>query len=405
MKRITAVILLCLCALCLFGCGLKEKSKEKLKQTLAPSVYTGKEKSKQFSVQMEREKYGVGMDAFSYTVRNLTDEEIMVGIPFRLEIDLGTENSPEWYGIEFGEDFAFTMEAYSVPAYGERGFSFRADSFAGSLQSGRYRLVKPEGKNLGTAFAEFEITRSDADVSKDDPYGYKLLKKLPKKYPLEQALKDGCYIASGPEGTFMHAEALSEFIQKWQTGLPAQLRIVTYTEEGDPILQDLLYFPPENSDGYFTLTKDNTRDRLTTEGIISEPAYYSFIYEKDGEIWLSNSIYSEVTYRDEPCLLFTEKMLPDSELADAVNEAQWKAYTNSIVRYRRTDGQKDLMLMDEPRSFAYQANGFSEIVMLPGTVPAGVETEGIFWADEKNIGLHLSKGEDLSYNISDRKFK
>lgn len=86
----------------------------------------------------------------------------------------------------------------------------------------------------------------------------KLLEEVPQDYSMTQAIKDGCVVISVK--TVFNKSKLDSFIANTSADSENRqsdfIRIVQYTNEGDPIITDLEY---KKDDGYI-LTYDNTRD-------------------------------------------------------------------------------------------------------------------------------------------------
>jgi hypothetical protein len=93
-----------------------------------------------------------------------------------------------------------------------------------------------------------------------DPQRYTQLRetlaKIPMVYPWQDALDDKRYINLQTPPYIYNSATLKTFKDKISKGLPAELIIVTYTDEGDPILKIVNY------DGKtFLGILDTTRDR------------------------------------------------------------------------------------------------------------------------------------------------
>lgn len=82
------------------------------------------------------------------------------------------------------------------------------------------------------------------------------LEEVPQDYKLEQAILDGCLILT-EQGVY-HAEELDEFGSFVGMEQRFIVRMVTFTKEGDMLLQDIAYLPDQK---IFQIREDRTRDR------------------------------------------------------------------------------------------------------------------------------------------------
>ena len=86
----------------------------------------------------------------------------------------------------------------------------------------------------------------------------KILEEIPQEYSMQQAIKDGCVVIT--YNAVFNKNRLDSFITNTNANNENRqsdfIRIVLYTNEGDPIITDLEY---KKDDGYI-LTYDNTRD-------------------------------------------------------------------------------------------------------------------------------------------------
>ena len=112
-----------------------------------------------------------------------------------------------------------------------------------------------------------EITKMDLEsienIIDNNIDNRKALEKIPQEYSIQQAIKDGCVVISVK--TVFNKSKLDSFIANTSADSENRqsdfMRIVQYTNEGDPIITDLEY---KKDDGYI-LTYDNTRDAFGTD--------------------------------------------------------------------------------------------------------------------------------------------
>ncbi len=108
-----------------------------------------------------------------------------------------------------------------------------------------------------SAYTEKQLNSIEETVEKNIDE-QKLLKEIPQEYSMQQAIKDGCVVIS--YNAVFNKSKLDSFITNTNANNENRqsdfIRIVEYTNEGDPIITDLEY---KKDDGYI-LTYDNTRD-------------------------------------------------------------------------------------------------------------------------------------------------
>ena len=87
------------------------------------------------------------------------------------------------------------------------------------------------------------------------------LEEVPQDYDLEEAIFDGCFIQN-KQGVY-HVEELDEFGSFVGMKQKFIVRMVTFTKEGDMLLQDITYLPEQK---IFQIREDHTRDRNCNPG-------------------------------------------------------------------------------------------------------------------------------------------
>lgn len=139
---------------------------------------------------------------------------------------------------------------------------------------------------------------SSIEVSPQE-YGYPLLTELTKDYSIEQAIADGCYVES-VDGIF-GKDKIETFLEQCQKEVPAFLRAVESTKEGDPIILDLIYDGQE-----YQLTLDSTRDQFG-EGKVESFLFNGLEQREDGiyllgetqTMQLCSYVQSETNYEEK----------------------------------------------------------------------------------------------------------
>lgn len=119
-----------------------------------------------------------------------------------------------------------------------------------------------DGYKLGSDGAWVQSTEksSSSIIEKSTQKSYEELDKLPHKYTNEMALKDGDVIEV--VGIDYNIEKLDKFIENYKnkkSNVGDMVRIINYTDEGDPIIFDLNI----ESDGV-KLKVDSTRDAYSS---------------------------------------------------------------------------------------------------------------------------------------------
>lgn len=163
-----------------------------------------------------------------------------------------------------------------------------------------------------------EALKRVEEINATKEYRDKELEELPQNYTLEQAVRDGCFVVT--YNRVYNKNRLDSFIEN--TGMQPQnriedkIRIVLYTDEGDPIIIDLEYKitdetyllsgKPVNKTKYI-MRVDNTRDefaaevdRKITENDRIPGEIYGITTWEDGEkIMVGIDLYALVDYVDD----------------------------------------------------------------------------------------------------------
>lgn len=106
-----------------------------------------------------------------------------------------------------------------------------------------------------------------------NPYNYKDLSSLPKEYSFDIAKENGDVVWSFKR--IYNLERLDNFVNNVKNGQKDMIRVVAFTKEGDPIIEDLLY------DGEaIRVTCDSTRDEFSANPSISSYEYEQIVIEK-----------------------------------------------------------------------------------------------------------------------------
>ena len=167
-----------------------------------------------------------------------------------------------------------------------------------------HRLDGYEEVKIGTWSMEYEdfeeeYNKQDNKTNYTNNKKYKDLSELPEKYPMEQAIKDGCVIISH---NVFNKSKLDSFIDNTNVSNNDRksdfIRFVQYTIEGDAIITDLEY----KADVGYILTTDNTRDafgadtKATTNNDIPSNFYTIDLVENKDLIDIALLLIGEIDY-------------------------------------------------------------------------------------------------------------
>lgn len=124
-----------------------------------------------------------------------------------------------------------------------------------------------------------KITKSSIEEKKDNseksinPYNYKNLSSLPKKYTLDMAKENGDVVWIHKE--IYNLEKLTTFMNNVENGINDMIRVVGFTIEGDSIIQDLEY-----NGEVINLTYDSTRDKFSSDSSIKTYEYRDIVIKQ-----------------------------------------------------------------------------------------------------------------------------
>ncbi|MCH5268793.1 MAG: DUF4362 domain-containing protein [Lachnospiraceae bacterium] len=134
---------------------------------------------------------------------------------------------------------------------------------------------------------------SDNALSPTEPQtNYTDIKKLPADYSEDMAIRDGVVVKK-LDGT-LNKEMLYRFCDSYLEGKDAMVRVMFYTTEGDPIIQDISY-----KEDRITLITDSSRDKFGSGDAIDE-TQFRYIVEHKGLLYLSKND----TWEDENDFFF-----------------------------------------------------------------------------------------------------
>ena len=165
-------------------------------------------------------------------------------------------------------------------------------------------MVKRDCMAIEKEDKQAEITKIDLEsienIIEDNIDEKKQLEEIPQQYPMQQAIKDGCVVIT--YNAVFNKSRLDSFITNTNANNENRqsdfIRIVLYTNEGDPIITDLEY---KKEDGYI-LTYDNTRDafgantKVTTYDDIPSNIYTVDLVENENIINIGLVLQGVIDY-------------------------------------------------------------------------------------------------------------
>lgn len=281
------------------------------------------------SIECEWTEYALSAPRITFLVKNNTQEEIMTGWDFGLEVYL----EDTWHTIPMKENYGFTAEGVILAPGTARAFGGLFSAFDYDFHPGIYRVRKElEGEVFA---AEFSMVKNTA-VSLASPYGFGPLEDFS-----ESDLKNCLQTENGSITENENLAAL--FLEKVSLDMDCQLRKTEKGTDGQITVIDIIY---ENK--RFVL-------RRFVSGDIEEE-YYSYIVSDGEDLYLSHCADWDLPYQDTPMCLFPRAASDWIELVEEMTAVRLE--TNS-KRYQRwsPDGKMYVMLTDVPTEFGIGGNG------------------------------------------------
>ena len=233
-------------------------------------------------------------------------------------------------------------------------------------------MVKQDCNAIEKGDKQADITeeqlKSIEDIIENNINAPKLLEEVPQNYSMTQAIKDGCVVIS--VNTVFNKSKLDSFITNTSADSENRqsdfIRIVQYTNEGDPIITDLEY---KKDDGYI-LTYDNTRDAFGADTKVT-------IYDD-----IPNNIYTIDLVEDEN--LINIALILQGVIDYDSNAKEYKPLL--VANY-----SKDSITYNTAPSFVGEVTDVNEKVL-------------IVKSEDKNIGdaVFVSVKDTSLYNIGDK---
>ncbi len=114
------------------------------------------------------------------------------------------------------------------------------------------------------------------------------LSDLPEEYAREDAIANGDYVYTGRG--YANEEKMTALLDAVAAKKSAAIRITRYTDEGDPIIADVVF------DGSkFTVQNDTTRDKFGPQALTQSEYLYMLEHENQGTTFLILTKEAEMT--------------------------------------------------------------------------------------------------------------
>lgn len=384
MKKIYKLLLILTILIISFGCTIKDNS-----LIASDKKNSDFDTSGNIILTTQYKVYGKDIERITCFIQNNTEKESIYGEPFSIEklID-GT-----WYQIPFPENFGWHAIGYIASPQSTTTIYIDLSWFDYSFTNGKYRVIKEiDNKNY---YAEFEL--GESNITASTPNGFVDLNNLDADYNMEKAAKEGAVVIT-PSG-IENSKMVEIFVENVSRNIASQLRIVQSTEEGDPIITDIIY--SVNQDTYFTVFVNNSRDNFAGEGKGITETVYSYMITDGTKIYLSNyAKWDNKNTSKNLCIIDNNDKVNWSLMVPLVDEMTAKRLNSSSVIYKvfSIDKTQSLMLTDlDPLEFGYNYNGFGEIRHIENTLGIAVKIIEPLWASNTTILLVCETTTNLKY--------
>lgn len=333
--------------------------------------------------------YGKDTPRIICFIENNSDTEYMYGEPYSIEklID------GIWYVIPFPENAAWNDIGYILAPKSINTVYISLSYLNYKYSDGTYRIIKRIGdKNYS---ATFELGKSD--ITAATPYGFDELKKLGKNYTMEQAITDGAVVITydGIE----NSKNVELFVLNVSRNIASMLRIIQYTDEGDPIIKDITYHvDPQGS--YYIQSIDNSRDQFAGGDKGIKDTIYSYMVTDGSYVYLSNYAKWEVDLDQKNTSLvgiFDNNIW--KSIVPIVEEMTEKRLMSNSTIYKvfSSDGTKNIILTGEPLEFGYNNEGFGEIRKIENKLGSADKIKKVLWVEKNTILIVCETNTDFKY--------
>ena len=154
------------------------------------------------------------------------------------------------------------------------------------------------------------VATTNTDLQTD----YTDLMELPVEYSEDMAIRDGVVV--NKISSVLNPEYLYRFCDLFSDGSEAFVRVMSYTDEGEPVIIDVLY-----NNGVITMTMDFSRDSNTAPEEHLYKEQFKYLVAHNGLLYLSNNQHWKDNTKDDDYRLF----------AYINNKAVWKNHLSKFL--------------------------------------------------------------------------
>lgn len=388
--KMHSLIILCYILFLLSGCGMKDPilTEADDKETLMKSDYTGSDinSSDDIVFTTEYPVYSKDITRITCFLKNNTKNELIYGEEYVIEKLIDRE----WYKIPFPDNAIWHSIAIILSPESTKTEYISLTFPDYTFTDGSYRVVKQVGDHYYAA--AFELGSSG--ITADTPYGFQKLEQVPKDYTKEDAVRDGVVVVS--HNSIENGGKIVEFIDHVRNNTASMLRVMQFTDEGDPIIKDIIYTVEQ--DNYFIVKTDNTRDNFgSSNGIIE--TIYSYIVTDGYQVFLSNYA-GWVDSKDNIPLIASGEVSKWKDIVPMVDKiTEDRLYSNGTTyKLFQNDASKSLILTENPLEFGYNSNdSISEIRVIENSMNIATKITEALWADNHTILIVCGTDTVLKY--------
>lgn len=355
-----------------------------------------------FTLTAEWSSYDPTVEQIWFTVRNTGEETLETGEDYQLEYS----RDGTWETIPLKEDSGWNSLLVCVQPDSAIAFRCLLSQYEFNFPTGNYRFAKTiHGQ---TVYGNFTL-ETGTDISGAAPYGFAPLEELPKEYDRDTAVSDGCVVFPNI-GEPQNLDAMHTFLAKVQLGIPCQVRIMHFTDEGVPLIEDVIY-DTANGAGRFSYRWDDSRDGFDADPHIGDTFYFSFL--NVGQTAHTVSYYNDgnEVHREESSSVPTIRLSYEAEsgegfdllsgeeaepFVETVQAMTVQALESSTIRRLVWDqtGTRYAVLTTEPLAFGWGESGFGTTSTLADYDGLDKEILLIYWADAHTLELVVEQTID-----------
>jgi hypothetical protein len=282
----------------------------------AQSPYGDGDFGSALSLSTEWPAYGPDVERIAVLAENQTGESQTLSGPYELEKQ-GSDG--RWYAISRQAGSGETAAVETVDPHDTAAALCPMDGYGEILAPGEYRLIAEAG---GKPCAAVFSVSGESRITRQTPCGFASLSALPADYSAAQAEADGCVVYP-TGGACRGGSAADAFLAKLRLEIPCQLRLVRFTVEGAPVIEDVVYDP----EGGFTWQRDDSRDGFSAQPGISQPRTFAHLVTDGWSLYLSDSAVWDAAGAEGQELLYGEDAAPYIAAVQALSDSAADAGT------------------------------------------------------------------------------